>query len=290
MSDQTNRTAPQKWLKDPLVHFLVLGGLLFALVSFWGPENANISNSQKDIIVTQAGQKHLADLFELTWQRKPTQDELNNLIEDHIKEEIYYREALALGLDENDTIVRRRLRQKLEFMQEDLNAQESPSEAELKAYFTAHQDQYMTEHLYSFEQVLVSPKKLSAQELQNTEAPIKIRAGKIPLQKLSRSNLLPLSIKLETQKTVGNTFGADFTQQLAEIKGDKMGQWIGPIYSGFGTHMVRLSRSLPAKPLSFAQARDRVERDYLQARREQTAEDFYKNLRDQYRIKIESPD
>ncbi len=132
------RTRTGKLLKDPLIHFLMLGGLLFFSAPLWKRATA----PKNEILITQAGQKHLADLFSLTWQRPPSQDELTNLVAEHIKEEIYYREALALGLDENDTIVRRRMRQKLEFMQEDLSGGQEPSLEDLKTYYVAHKERY----------------------------------------------------------------------------------------------------------------------------------------------------
>ncbi len=267
-------------LKDPLFHFLILGGLLFTAVSLWG----NQTRPQGEIIITRASQQHLADLFTLTWQREPTPDELKNLVQEHIKEEVYYREALALGLDDNDTIVRRRLRQKLEFMQEDLSSLQTPSEPELKTYYIAHKDEYKTDHIMSFKQIVISPKTLmpNANEIERALGMLNKGA---PPQRLSRSSLLPVSMNLETAKSIKNTFGLDFLDSISALKPNK---WGGPIHSGFGTHLVYISLNQKPKPLTFTQAQHKLSADYTQFKREAAAKTYYKNLRRQYQITIEN--
>jgi hypothetical protein len=124
----------QKIPREPLLHFLVLGAGLFVLFGLVGTP----SEAPKDrIMVSAAKIENLAQLFERIWRRPPTAAELDGLIEDHVKEEILYREALALGLDQDDTVIRRRLRQKMEFVSEDIATQAEPTEAELQAFLTA---------------------------------------------------------------------------------------------------------------------------------------------------------
>lgn len=268
----------ERAMKDPLFHFLILGGLLFGAVSVWGTS----TKPQDEIIISRAGQQHLSDLFALTWQREPTPDELKNLVEEHIKEEVYYREALALGLDDNDTIVRRRLRQKLEFMQEDLSSLAEPSQAELRAYYEAHKDKYMTDHILSFQQVVISSKKLTKDDNEVALALTKLIYGSKP-KSISQSSLLPVSMKLETERSITNTFGGDFASQISKLETQK---WSDPIYSGFGTHLVNVSLNQPAKPLTFEQAKNKVSVDFTQSQRKQAAENYYINLRSQYSITI----
>jgi len=251
---------------------------LFGVVSIWGTG----SKPQDEIVITQAGQQHLADLFTLTWQRKPSTTELENLVEEHIKEEVYYREALALGLDDNDTIVRRRLRQKLEFMQEDLSGLVEPADDELRAYFASRKDQYRTDRILSFKQVLISPKKLDTNTIAILQIEEKLVSGVAP-ESLSRSSLLPVSMNLESEKSIINTFGSDFMEQVSTME---IRKWAGPIYSGFGTHFINISLDQPAKPLTFEQAKGKVGIDLIQSQREAAAAHYYKNLRSQYRITI----
>ncbi|MCF6275469.1 MAG: peptidyl-prolyl cis-trans isomerase [Robiginitomaculum sp.] len=268
-----------KLIKDPLIHFLILGGLLFVAMAVLGGGKS----TQDEIRITKTTQKHLADLFEITWQRKPTPGELKNLTEEHIKEEIYYREALALGLDDNDTIVRRRLRQKLEFMQEDLSSLVEPGEAELMAYYEANKEQYKTDHILSFTQAVIATKKLDANGDEVTKALSMLSYGTAP-KSISRSSLLPVSMKLETKRSVTNTFGEDFVEQVLALEPQK---WGGPVYSGFGTHLVNVSLNQKAQPLTFTQAKNKVSIDYIQAQREKSAANYYNNLRGQYRIIVE---
>ncbi len=268
----------KRLLKDPLFHFLVLGGILYFTSVIWG-KNAPPKNQ---IQITQLEQKHLADLFEITWQRPPSADELTNLIAEHIKEEVYYREALALGLDDNDTIVRRRMRQKLEFMQEDLSSAKQASEQDLREYYRANKDKYFTNHLISFSQSLVSTGQ-GKQSQAVTQAVKKLQNGVRPAQ-LSLSSLLPVSLKLETKKSIANTFGDGFLQQILQLETQK---WHGPISSAFGTHVVYVNQNQAAKPLNFEAARTKINIDLIQMRREKSAEQYYQTLKGKYHITIE---
>ena len=281
MSNTMKTSFIQKAAKDPLFHFLILGGLVFALVTFWGPK----LGAQNHIVITQAAQQHLADLFEVTWQRKPSPNELKNLIQDHIKEEIYYREALDLGLDKNDTIIRRRLRQKLEFMQEDITSLKPASEVNLRTYYEAHIDKYKSDQILSFDQVLVSPQHLKNTDENIVQALAQLKSGALP-KDLSRSSLLPVFLKHETAKTIKNIFGSDFTSAVLKLK---LGQWQGPVYSSFGTHLVNVYINQAPKPLSFEQSHQRVAADYMRHQREKAATNDYKNLRSHYRITVEPP-
>ncbi|MBL4871297.1 MAG: peptidyl-prolyl cis-trans isomerase [Robiginitomaculum sp.] len=222
-------------------------------------------------------------MFTLTWQRPPSKDELQNLVQDHIKEEIYYREALALGLDENDTIVRRRMRQKLEFMQEDLSGAQEPKMDDLKAYFIANQDRYKTDRVLSFRQVLVSTKRVGTDALA-VKTIQELQVGADPSQ-LTRSALLPISMKLETEKSVSNIFGDDFLGEIAKLR---TGQWAGPIRSAFGTHIVFIQLDQKSTPLDFEAALPKLRIDYVQQRRDLSAEAYYQSLRKNYSIIIDN--
>ncbi len=265
-----------KALRDPLVHFIILGGLLFVLVSLWG----HGSGKTEDIIITPEMRTHVANLFEATWQRKPTPSELDALMDDQIKEEIYYREALKLGLDQNDTIVRRRMRQKLEFLQEDASNEAPPTEAQLRAFYETHKAKYTTDRHLSFTQILLAPQRLTPEDPHVAEAKKALGAGADPA-KITRSSLLPLDMKLETAKTVSDTFGKDFLAQISKLK---TGVWAGPITSGFGTHLVRIRLNQPPQALSFEQARTKLKSDFMRTRREKSAKTFYENLRKNYHV------
>ena len=273
---QNNTGFLARAIRDPLIHFLILGGLLFIGVSLWDSGR----NDEHKIIITPQMRTRAAALFEATEQRKPTASELEALMDEQIKEEIYYREALKLGLDKDDTVIRRRLRQKLEFLQEDTGADMSPSEAELRSYYNAHKDSYISDRHLSFSQVLLSPKQLAPEDRLVVEAKAALNGGASP-NTLTRSRLLPVSMKRETAKAVSDTFGTDFLTALLD---QTPGIWAGPISSGFGTHLVRLEENDPPRPLRFEEARSEVLRDVRRARREKAAHDFYESLRKNYTI------
>jgi hypothetical protein len=135
-------------LREPLVHFLVVGGLLFAL---FGRNASELASQGKEIVVTAADLERLAGMFNRTWHRPPSEDELRAAVEDFVREEVLYRSAVSLGLDKDDTVIRRRLRQKMDFMSEDTVP--LPRDAELHAFFDAHEDQFRVEALVSFRQI-----------------------------------------------------------------------------------------------------------------------------------------
>ena len=172
-------------LREPLTHFLVLGAALFLLYSHVG----DATDEQPDHIMIDATQiQVLADQFQRTWMRPPTRDELQGLTEDFIKEEILYREALALGLDQNDLIIRRRMRQKMEFLTADLVEQQQVTDAELQTYLEANAERFTEPPRVSFQQVFFSTEnggqeRISAALQQLTTDPA---SGKLTLRLRSR--------------------------------------------------------------------------------------------------------
>ena len=145
-------------LREPLVHFLLLGGLLFLFFEWRGSGGPTSSR----IVITPGLVEHLASGFGRTWQRPPTDAELKGLIDDYVKEEIATREAVGMGLDRDDTIIRRRLRQKLEFLVEDAASSAPPTDAELEAWLEKHPQSFRAEPQLAFRQVYVSPERRGA--------------------------------------------------------------------------------------------------------------------------------
>src|SRR5579864_1607489 len=138
-----------KILREPLLHFILLGAVIFAVFGF---VNRHRTDKPGEIVVTQGDLENIITGFTRTWQRPPTEDELRGLVRDYIREEAAYREALALGLDRDDMIVRRRLQQKLEFLSDDLATRTQPSDADLQSFLEAHKGMFQTEPLVSFRQ------------------------------------------------------------------------------------------------------------------------------------------
>jgi len=150
----------RKLVREPLVQFLLLGAALFALDAWLRPSAAPTANAE--IVVSEARIRNLAQNFRRTWQRPPTRVELEGLVEAHVREEVFYREALALGLERDDAIIRRRLQQKMEFVSEEAAALAKPTDEDLSAYLKTHAEAFRTEPRATFAQVYLDPRKRGA--------------------------------------------------------------------------------------------------------------------------------
>ena len=144
----------KSWLREPLLHFVVLGAALFGLDALMSERTVQAGSGE--IVITQGRIESLVALFAKTWQRPPTPDELLGLVDDHVLEQALYREGMALGLDRDDTIVRRRLRQKMEFVVDDIIEQAAPTEAELEKWLAHHADSFALPDRYSFRHVYLN--------------------------------------------------------------------------------------------------------------------------------------
>jgi hypothetical protein len=278
-------TTMKQLVREPLLHFLLLGAALFAVFSFLRHENA----SRKDQIVVSAGKiEHLAALFARTWQRPASPDELDGLIQDFIREEAAYREGLALGLDRDDTIIRRRIRQKLDFIAQDLASQVEATDADLAAYLAAHPDDFRTEARLSFRQVYVNPEQhregLDTQvrtlvTTLNGDPSIDIRGlgDRIQLEP-SYTNVSP--------RDIANLFGIQFASAIVELE---PGTWQGPITSGYGAHLVIVDERRDGRLPALDDVRDAVRREWENARRQEMIEQFYGKLLGKYEIVLEKP-
>jgi hypothetical protein len=225
------------------------------------------------------------------WNRPPTAAEYDGLIQQYIKETVLYREALTMGLNQHDLVIRRRLAQKLEFLAKDLVALTPPTDAELQAYFGNNRDRYQEPVRYTFTQVFIDPDKRGDTTLDDAEA---IKATLIAKgnaiedagalgDNFMLQNYFPEKDPVEIQKQ----FGSGFTESLVKLS---PGQWHGPVLSGYGAHLVYVhSINEPPAPV-FAEVRERVVLDWTTEKGEELNEKFYANLRDRYTIVIEEPD
>jgi len=274
-------------LKEPLLHFCVLGALLFVL---YGVMQKPDERSPDAIVVTQGQIAHLASGFAKTWQRPPTPEEMAGLVREWVREEVYYREAMALGLERDDTVVRRRLRQKMEFISEDTAAQQEPTEADLAEYLGAHPESFRTEARYSFRQVYLSPER-RGESLADAVAQLREQLQELgadaDLSQLGDPLLLEPEYLLLPGNDVANLFGETFAERLAELS---PGQWQGPVESGYGVHLVWVSERIEASLPVLADVRDAVLREWRNARRLEANERFYAQLLERYTVTIEDPE
>ncbi|MEM1411669.1 MAG: peptidylprolyl isomerase [Pseudomonadota bacterium] len=273
----------RRWLREPLVHFMVLGALIFAAYLVLEPG----SGDPDGILLTQGQQEHLISAFTRTWQRPPTRAEFEGLVEDWIREEIAYREGLVMGLDADDTIIRRRLRQKLELVTEDLVGLAEPSEEELQAFLEARPEAYRLEPRHSLRQVYFSPDRRgenAARDAEQALAALTMEdAAPDPLT-LGDPLPLPNTMTREWESALARQFGSVFVEGLADLE---PGAWSGPVPSGYGLHLVYLEATEAGRPMTLEEARRDVRRDFENQRRLQAIDQLYDALAERYTVRIE---
>ncbi len=276
-----------KLLREPLVHFLVLGSGLFLLFSMVG-DSDDAPNGR--IVVSTARVAQLTEIFKRTWQRPPTAEEMEGLIQEHIREEVYYREALAMGLDRDDTIVRRRLRQKLEFFTDDLMAAVDPTEEQLQAYLDENGDAFRIPVRSAFRQIYFNRDRRGKQATHDAEsllARLNGASSEVDTAGFGDSLMLPGDYDLVSEVEVAYRLGSEFAAALADLP---VGRWSGPVESGFGLHLVLIRERQPGSLPALADVRETVEREWRNVRREEANEAFYRGLRDRYEVSVERPE
>ncbi|MGE0639926.1 MAG: peptidyl-prolyl cis-trans isomerase [Thermoanaerobaculia bacterium] len=276
----------KRLLREPLAHFVLLGAALFALYAarqHGGP-------ADRSEIVVSAGQvENLAATFARTWQRPPTADELKGLVDQFVKEEAYSREAVKLGLDRDDPVIRRRLQQKLEFVAEDFAAADDPTETELADYLAKHPDRFLREPVLTFEQLFLDPRKRGDRLAEDADAMLTQRnrrdggsAGNAP----GDPTLLPHELTDQPLHAVASIFGEELASALLEIPTDT---WVGPLPSAYGAHLVRLTKRVEGSTPPLAEVRDDVARELTSERRLAAQRKFQEEMLARYRVKIEWP-
>jgi len=269
-----------------MLQFLLLGAAIFVLFQFTG--NSGEPQDGK-IVVTPGKVEQLVMGFSRTWQRPPTSEELNGLVEDYIKEEVFYREALAMRLDKDDTIVRRRLRQKIEFLTEDAAAA-PPTEQDLQAWLEKHPDKFRLEPKAALRQVFVNVHRRgqgASKEAAKLLARLNSAASKVDASTLGDASLLPHELPLSSVDDIARVFGDSFVQQLPRLE---PGRWAGPVQSGYGLHLVYVSERTEGRFRPLAEVREAVKREWLSARREEVMEATYRKMRAKYAVVVQPPE
>ena len=274
-------------LKEPIITFLMVGAALFGLQAFWSPGG---SQGSAEIVVSDEQAATMVKAFVRTWQRPPSQEELQRLFDDHVRTEVLVREAMALGLDRNDTIVRRRLRQKMEFVNEGELQLSLASNQELQVHLMAHADRFRSESLVSFEQVFLDPAR-RGDRLNRDAAAFKAQLNSNG-QGLNPSALGdPLAMiesrwSEERRSELVAQFGSTFTDALLE---QPRGSWVGPIPSAYGMHLVRVSAVKPGALPPLEQVLDAVQRDWQADQRQDQQEELYRQLLAKYSVRMPQP-
>jgi hypothetical protein len=274
-----------KILREPLFHFLILGAVFF-LVYYWlNPSDQSSSNNQ--IQVSQNDIDRFTQIFQKQWNRKPTRQEMDGLVRAHLKEEILYREALALGLEKDDTIVRRRLAQKMEFLITDVVVPSEVEDKELMAFYQKHPERYTRAARISFRHIYFNPDQRGERLLNEanvTLATLKAtNAGADVRDNYGDRFMLQQQYSLQSVDQTARMFGGEFADKLVGLT---PGSWQGPIRSGYGVHLVYIQQREAASVYPFTEVRERIKNDYLFDLRTARNEEMLEKLKMRYEITI----
>lgn len=269
------RSRLQRVAREPLVHFLLLGALLFGAMAF-------ADHLKRPAVRIDAQEiEQLATYWELQTQRPPTRDELAALIHERVDEELLSREAIRLGLDKDDMIVRRRLAQKMAFASEDVAAIPEPDDKTLQAYYDAHRDRYAVPGRVALRHVYFSRDRTGETPQAAAAAALaKLKAGR---ETSSDPSLLPLTYADIAEADIQRDYGPEFA---AAVHRAPVGSWIGPAASAYGLHLIRIERRLPPVVPPLVEVRDEIRAAWLAERRQDGNRAFRAALRKRYKVEI----
>ena len=269
-------------LREPLLQFLTLGATLFALYGFVGKRS---TEAPEKIVVSAARIANLGDGFARTWRRPPSEQELKGLIEDYIRDEVFYREGRAAGLDRDDVVIRRRVRQKMEFLAEDMSVPE-PSDDQLAAYLQSHPERFRAEDRITFHQVFLSAtRRATTIEADSNQVARALADAAADAKALGDPFLLGEEFRGVSPNKLTSIFGEDFAKQVSAME---TGRWHGPISSGFGQHFVFISERVSGDLPQLDAVRRAVRRELANARRLEAEKMLYASLRERYEIVVEA--
>jgi len=279
----------RRLLREPLVHFLLIGAMLFGAYSIMqGADTAGASS--KDIQLTLDELRQMDLYFESQWRRQPTPEEFSHLVENKVQEEVLYREALAMGLDKDDEIVKRRMAQKLQFLAEDVAAAREPTTAELKAWFEKHSDLFALPPRLSFRHLYFSPDRRSAQAREDAAKALATLAGQPEDSPLAASLADPFMFQDYYRDRAPEYLGKEFGPQFA-LAVEKLtpGSWQGPIESGLGWHLVFVDTVILGRVPAFEEIEPDVKTAWLGEQKSLAWEKAYKEMRAKYRVLLPAP-
>lgn len=280
-----SRSTRGRLLHEPLVHFVAIGAFLFGLYALVG--EGGIGDLDPTIRLTQSDVNGIRTAWSRRWGRAPDPIELRSLIEERIREEVLYREAVAMGLDQDDAIVRRRMVQKIEFLSEDLTPQVEPSPDESETFFVEHLEDYRLPLRLTFTHVYLSRDQRGPAVASDAEA-LLVRLR--DLETVERPSglgdrfMLQHDYALQSAREIARLFGGPFANRLMELE---PGVWQGPVESGFGLHLVLIRERRESLLPALEEVLDQVRLDFQSQRRRQANEAFYRDLRQRYRVEIE---
>jgi len=276
-------------LREPLVHFVLIGLVLFAVYGYMHRDRG-AAESSNQIVLTMDDLRQMDVYFVSQWHRQPTPEEFRAMVEDRIREEVLYREALAMGLDKDDTIVKRRMAQKMQFLAEDVAAAREPTTAELKAWYEMNSDIFALPSRISFRHLYFSPDDRGERAHEDAVKALEKIAGQPEDSKLASS--------LADQFMFQDYYGDRTTEQLAKEFGPqfavavsklKSGSWQGPVESGYGWHLVFVDSVIPGRIPAFEEIEPDVKTAWLGQQQQKAWENAYREMRAKYEVLLPAP-
>ena len=272
----------RRLLREPLLHFALLGAAIFGAYRLIAPPASDAS----EIVITADRIASITAQFSASHGgRPPYEDELRAAVDAYVRDEMLYREGLALGLDRDDPVVRNRIRQKADLLSEDALTSE-PSDRDLEAYLAAHQAEFDIPGRVSFQQIYIDPGRHRGDDLTTIVTSVRqaLTLGRQP-GTLGDRTLLPATMTEALPHDVEAAFGNDFARQLAAIDGDG---WQGPLTTSYGLHLVRITHRGEPTRATLADARDVVAREWSRAQTAKLKEQFYRMLARRYTVRVEA--
>lgn len=274
--------------RDPLIVFLLIGAGIFLLYTKLNPSDEIVEDNPNLIQVTNDIQNMLASEWRALWNRPPSPEEFKGLLDGHIKEEILFREASKLGLDQSDSIIRRRLAQKMEFLTSDIADFEEVSDETLQAFYQENSASYQQPAELAFQQLYFSTDKRADAAADSATLLAKLNDGSLSIEQAieaSDRTLLNPEYKSTSLPVIGKQFGTEFTEAIAD---QQPGDWLGPVKSGYGLHLVRITGRKEGHLPEFASVRTNVLNDYRYQQRKTLNENVLVALLEQYEVVIDT--
>jgi peptidyl-prolyl cis-trans isomerase C len=272
----------KRCLRQPLLHFLIAGFTLFVLYA--GLHRSTVIQDPQRIEITPEVVERITISWLARWQRPASEQQLQSLIDEHVKEEILYREALKLGLDKNDTIIRRRLAQKMDFLAEDVASLREPAPSVLEAWYNQHQDQYAPPPLATFHHVFFALDK------RGVNAQVQAQAALSGLTDRNSGKgdafMFENAYTEQSRDQVARVFGSKFAISLFK---QTPGSWVGPVESGFGWHLVWIDALTKPPAPPFETVAQQVKSDWLSEQRSASKRANFDALKARYEVVVMIP-
>jgi PPIC-type PPIASE domain len=275
----------RRWLKEPLVHFLTIGALLFGVYAWLHHgESGSLNNDAGPVRITATEVSYLRQTWERLRQREPTREELHALVAGYLKEELLGREARAMGLEQNDPIIRRRLAQKVEFIVKDTSRLTEPTADDLHRFYQTNMERFQSPARISFTHVFFDPERRRDAAADAKGALAALSRGAAAVGDIGDPFPIDAEVRDDIVQTVTERFGDQFAKAVFAVK---PGAWHGPIASSFGLHLVRVTQARPVRQLSFSEVEPQVRERWRDEHRREANEQYYESLLKKYGVVVD---